>query len=117
MTSQATLQKAFISTSELQSTIQNDTNIVLTHITAITAGLYQAQAVFGTVNLKLQFSWPLDANGTVKLAENLNLTIPDFGLFLNEVQSQVGINCTLPFSKHDRDWKLRIIFKQHRTEV
>ena len=97
MTSQATLQKAFISTSELQSTIQNDTNIVLTHITAITTGLYQAQAVFGTVNLKLQFSWPLDANGTVKLAENLNLTIPDFGLFLNEVQSQVGINCTLPF--------------------
>ena len=71
-------------------------NIDLVNIRQDSSGVQHGNVTIGGLDFSLQFPWPLDNNGTLKLPSNHSLPVPDIRDFTGKLTHQVGINGSLP---------------------
>ena len=60
------------------------------------SGQQHADATIGSLNISLQFHWPMNTSGSIQLPSNQMLPIPDINDFAERLLRQVGFNGSLP---------------------
>jgi len=71
-------------------------NIELVNIWNDSCGLYHADAAIGTLNIPIQFPWPLNRNGTIQMRRHKSLPVPEIYGFAETLTKQVGVSGSLP---------------------
>ncbi|XP_078377353.1 uncharacterized protein LOC144660575 isoform X1 [Oculina patagonica] len=71
-------------------------SIELVNIRNDTSGVQHAEAIIGSLNISVQFPWPMNTSGTIQLPSNHSLPVPDIHDFAGKLAHQVGINGSLP---------------------
>lgn len=71
-------------------------NIQLVNSWNDSSGLHHADVTIGTLNISIQFPWPLNRNGTVQSGRNQSFPVPDIYDFTETLTKQVGVNGSLP---------------------
>ena len=60
------------------------------------SGQHHADAMIGSLNISLQFPWPMNTGGSIQLSSNQKLPVPDVNDFAGRLIHQVGFNSSLP---------------------
>ena len=91
----STNRKQFSSLSDVKQALRT-VNIDLVNNRQDSSGVQRGNVTIGGLDFSLQFPWPLDNNGTLKLPSNHNLPVPGIRDFTGKLTHQVGINGSLP---------------------
>ena len=91
----STYENQFSSLSDVKQALLK-ANIELGNIWNDSSGLQHAQATIGSLNISLQFPWPINSSGIIHLPSNETIPVPNIQEFAGRLASQVGINGSLP---------------------
>lgn len=93
--SHSTNDKQFSSLWEVGQVLRK-ADIELVNIWNESSGLNHADVAIGTLNISVQFPWPLNKSGHIRLPSNKSFPVPDIYKFAERFTQQVGVNGSLP---------------------
>lgn len=91
----STSERQFSSLWEVDQVLRK-ANIEPVNIWNESSGLHHADVTIGSLNISVQFPWPLNKSGSIQLPSNKNFPVPDIYDFAERFTKQVGVNGSLP---------------------
>ena len=91
----STNERQFSSLWEVEQVLRR-ANIQLVNIWNDSSGLHHADVSIGSINISVQFPWPLNESGSIHLQRNQSFPVPNIHDFAERLTKQVGASGSLP---------------------